>query len=50
MRNRKFQKSSIKIEKNKNYHYGVISSQNWLEKAQREKIKNIVSFRSDLTR
>ena len=27
-------------------HYGVISSQNWLEKAQREKIKIIVSFRS----
>jgi len=50
MRNRKFQKSSIKIQKNKKYHYGVISSQNWLQKAQREKIKIIVSFRSELMR
>ena len=31
-------------------HYGVISSQNRWEKAQREKIKIIVSFRSDPTR
>ena len=49
MRNRKFQKTSKKIQKIKKYHYGVISSQNWLEKAQREKIKIIVSFRSALT-
>ena len=44
MRNRKFQKNSKKIQKIKKYHYGVISSQNRLEKAQREKIKIIVSF------
>ena len=50
MRNRKFQKNSKKIQKIKNYHYGVISSQNRLEKAQREKIKIIVSFRSVPTR
>ena len=50
MRNRKFQKNSKKIQKTKKYHYGVISSQNRLEKAQREKIKIIVSFRSDPTR
>ena len=45
--------NSKKIEKNlrklKKYHYGVISSQNWLEKTRREKIKIIVSFRSALT-
>ena len=46
MRNRKFQKNSKKIQKIKKYHYGVISSQNRLEKAQREKIKIIVPFRS----
>ena len=50
MRNRKFQKNSKKIQKIKKYHYCVISSQNRLEKAQREKIKIIVSFRSVLTR
>ena len=50
MHNRKFQKNSKKIQKIKKYHYGVISSQNRLEKAQREKIKIIVSFRSDPTR
>ena len=50
MRTRKNQKSSIKIQKNKKYRYGVISSQNWLEKAQREKIKIIVLFRSVPTR
>ena len=50
MRNRKFQKNSKKIQKIKKYHYGVISSQNKLEKAQREKIKITVSFRSDPTR
>ena len=48
MRNRKFQKNSKKIQKIKKYQYGVISSQNWLEKARREKIKIIVSFRSAL--
>ena len=47
MQNRKFQKNSKKLKK---YHYGIISSQNRLEKAQREKIKTIVSFRSLLTR
>ena len=50
MRNRKIQKNSKNIQKIKKYHYGIISSQNWLEKAQREKIKIIVWFRSDLTR
>ena len=50
MRNRKFQKNSKKIQKIKKYHYGVISSKNRLEKAQREKIKIIVSFRSVPTR
>ena len=34
----------------KKNHYGIISNQNRLEKAQREKIKIIVSFRSDPTR
>ena len=33
-RNRKFQKNSKKIQK---YHYGIISSQNRLEKAEKEK-------------
>ena len=46
MRNRKFQKNSKKIQKIKKYRYGVISIQNRLEKAQREKIKTIVLFRS----
>ena len=46
----KFQKNSAKIQKIKKYHYGVISSQNRLEKAQGEKIKIIVSFCSDSTR
>ena len=50
MHNRKFKKNSKKIQKIKKYHYGVISSQNRLEKAQREKIKIIVPFRSDPTR
>ena len=50
MRNRKFQKNSKKINKIKKYHYGIISSQNRLVKDQREKIKIIVSFRSDPTR
>ena len=51
-------KASLKIQKKiakkfkklKKYHYGTISSQNRLEKAQREKIKIIVSFRSVPTR
>ena len=50
MRSRKFQKNSKKIQKIKKYHYSVISSQNSLEKAQREKIKIIVSFRSNSMR
>ena len=49
MRNIKFQKNSKKIQKIKKYHYGIISSQNRLVKDQREKIKIIVSFRSDPT-
>ena len=49
-RNRKFQKNSKKIQKIKKYHYGVISSQNRLEKAQREKIKIIVPFRTNSMR
>ena len=36
-RNRKFQKNSKKIQKIKIYHYGFISSQNRLEKAEKEK-------------
>ena len=36
-RNRKFQKNSKKIEKVKNYHYGLISSQNRLEKDEKER-------------
>ena len=36
-RNRKFQKNSKKIQKTKIYHYGFISSQNRLEKAEKEK-------------
>ena len=34
-RNRKFQKKSKKIRKTKQYHYGIISSQNRLEKAEK---------------
>ena len=34
-RNRKFQKNSKKIQKIKIYHYGSISSQNWLENAEK---------------
>ena len=37
-RNRKFQKNNKKIQKVKKYHYGSISSQNWLEKAKKERI------------
>ena len=36
-RNRKFQKNSKKIQKVKKYHYGFISSQNRLEKAEKER-------------
>ena len=35
--NRKFQKNSKKIQNIKNYHYGCISSQNWLEKDEKER-------------
>ena len=43
-RNKKFQKNSNKIIKIKKYHYGHISIQNWLEKAERER-KLKLSFR-----
>ena len=33
-RNRKFKKNRKKIQKIKRYHYGSISSPNWLEKAE----------------
>ena len=36
-RNRKFQKNSNKIQKIKKYHYGLISSQNRLEKTEKER-------------
>ena len=36
-RNRKFQKNSKKIKKTKQHHYGFISSQNWLENAEKER-------------
>ena len=36
-RNRKFQKNCKKIEKTTQYHYGFISSQNWLENAEKER-------------
>ena len=40
-------KKSKKIKKIRKYHYGIISSQNSLENAKKErKIKIIVSFRS----
>ena len=35
--NRKFQKNSNKIQKIKKYRYGLISSQNWMEKAEKER-------------
>ena len=35
--NRKFQKNSKKIQRFKKYHYGFISSQNRVEKAEKEK-------------
>ena len=43
--NRKFQKNSKKIQKTKQYHYYFISSQNWLENAEKER-KLKLSFRS----
>ena len=36
-RNLKFQKNSNKIEKIKKYHYGLNSSKNRLEKAEKER-------------
>ena len=36
MRNRKFQKKTKKLKKLKKYHYGIISNQNRLEKAEKE--------------
>ena len=36
-RNRKFQKNSEKIQKTKQYHYGFILSQNWLENVEKKK-------------
>ena len=47
--NRKFQKKRRKFKKIKKYNCGFISSQNRMEKAQREKRKIMVSFRSELT-
>ena len=41
-RNRKFQKNSNKIQKIKKYHYGLISSQNRLEKAEKERKQKII--------
>ena len=35
--NRKFQKNSKKIQKVKKYHYGFISSENRLEKEEKER-------------
>ena len=37
-RNRKFQKNSKKIQKIKKYYYGIISSENRLENAKKERI------------
>ena len=48
-RNGKFEKNSNKIEKIKIYHYGFISSQNRLEKAEKER-KQKLSLRFVLTR
>ena len=36
-RKTKFQKNSKKIQKIKKYRYGFIPSQNWLEKAEKER-------------
>ena len=48
-RNRKFQNKSKKIQKIKIYHYGIISRQNRLEKAEKE-TKQKLSFHSVPTR
>ena len=32
-----YKKNSKKIEKTKQYHYGFITSQNWLENEEKEK-------------
>ena len=37
MRNKKFQKNRKKIQKTKKFHYGFLSSQNRLGKAEKEK-------------
>ena len=48
MRNTNFQKNNKKIQKIKKYHYEFISSQNRLEKGEKERNKNYRSilFRS----
>ena len=52
MRNRKFQKNNKKIQKIKSNHYEFISSQNRLEKDEKERNKNYrsIPFRSVPTR
>ena len=47
--NKKCQKKRRKFKKIKKYNCGFISSQNRMEKSQREKRKFIVSFRSNTT-
>ena len=37
MRNKKFQKNNKKIQKTEKYHYGFISSENRLEKDEKER-------------
>ena len=39
-RNKKFQKNRKKIQKTRKHHYGFFSSQNRLEKAEKERKKN----------
>ena len=34
---KKLQKNNKKTKKTKKYHYGIISSQNWLEMAEKER-------------
>ena len=38
--NKKFQKNGKKIQKTRKHHYGFFSSQNRLEKAEKERKKN----------
>ena len=38
-RNKKFQKNGKKIQKTRKHHYGFFSSQNRLEKAEKEREK-----------